>query len=405
VNTRSDSNKKSVLMVLQSEFPPDIRIEKEAKTLIQHGYDVHLLCNSYSDRQYVTEECNGIKVHRLPGISKLEKINKIVNIPFPGNPRWIKFIKKYIRRIKPDVLHVHDLPLMITAIRLGRKYGIPVVFDRHEDYPEALRMWNQKGILAKTIKHPSIITKIEKYSIRQADHIIVVVDEAKEKLIDMGTQENKVSVVSNTVDESDYLEPEKQEEDQLMTIVYTGTFSPSRGLETAVEGMAEIKTMLPGSRLVLVGDGADKSVKRNLKERAHELNLENDVVFTGWSSRDVMWGYIRKASVCIVPQPSHPFTDNTIPHKLFEYMLYGKPVVVSDAKPLKRIVEECQCGAVFKSKSPKSFAQAVMQCYENKEVYGKNGKVAVKRKYNWGSDADVLLSVYEQLLNTNNGEM
>jgi len=390
---------KRVLMVLQSEFPPDVRIEKEASALLEHGYEVHLLCNRYSDIRDSTEVYNNINVHRLPVISKNTKVNKLINIPFPGNVRWYKFIRKYVDQIKPDVIHVHDLPLMVTAIRIGRKYNIPVLYDRHEDYPEALRMWKQRGVIAKTIKHPSLIQKIENYSIRNADQIIVVIDEAKAKLESMGVPQEKVSVVSNTVDESDYIELQQQQDEGAITIVYTGTFSPSRGLETAVEGMTILKDLLPNSRMILVGDGADKSVKRNLEKYVRDNNLTDYVHFTGWATNETMWKYIRSATICIVPQPSHPFTDNTIPHKLFDYMLYGKPVVVSDAKPLKRIVQESNCGMVFTSRSAEDFARAVTECYKERENLGKNGREAVKKRYNWSYDAKNLLEVYNNIHN------
>lgn len=389
---------KRILMILQSEFPPDVRIEKEGRTLLQHGYEIHLLCNKFKESGDVRELINGIHIHRISVVSKSNKVNKLLNMPFPGNYRWYNFIKEKIGEIKPDIIHVHDLPLMMTGIKLGRKFNIPVIFDRHEDYPEALRMWKQSGIVAKTIKHPAVVQQIERYSVRNADHILVVIDEAKEKLEKMGISGEKISVVSNTVVETDYIESPYQKNENAITIVYTGTFSPSRGLETAIEGMVHVKSDLPESRLVLVGDGADKSVKENLEELARNLNLEKDIIFTGWATRDVMWDYIRKASVCIVPQPSHPFTNNTIPHKLFEYMLYGKPVVVSDAKPLKRIVGENNCGTVFKSRSPESFAQAVIDCYRNKENFGLNGKNAVKNKYNWETDGKTLIHAYENLL-------
>ena len=38
---------KKVLMLLQSEFPPDIRLEKEIKALSDANISVSLLCNQY----------------------------------------------------------------------------------------------------------------------------------------------------------------------------------------------------------------------------------------------------------------------------------------------------------------------------------------------------------------------
>ncbi|MDZ7345428.1 MAG: glycosyltransferase WbuB, partial [candidate division KSB1 bacterium] len=89
--------------------------------------------------------------------------------------------------------------------------------------------------------------------------------------------------------------------------------------------------------------------------------------------------------------------DSTIPHKLFQYMLLEKPVLVSDAAPLKRIVEECKCGKVFRSDDPKHFSDMIQTLYESSESYGANGKRWVEKKYNWENTSKNLITLYSSI--------
>ena len=40
------ANKKHILMILQADYPPDIRLTKEIAALTEQGYKVFLLCNN-----------------------------------------------------------------------------------------------------------------------------------------------------------------------------------------------------------------------------------------------------------------------------------------------------------------------------------------------------------------------
>jgi glycosyltransferase involved in cell wall biosynthesis len=80
-------------------------------------------------------------------------------------------------------------------------------------------------------------------------------------------------------------------------------------------------------------------------------------------------------------------------------MYMRKPVIVSSAKPLKRIVEETNCGLIFESGNPENFADIVLQLQDSDERLrlGENGYQAVINKYNWQHDAKRLVSLYEQI--------
>ena len=76
---------KKILMLSQTLFPPDIRLEKEIKTLNEAGYDVTVICNKF-DRTRDTD-FKYCKIERLSVPFRKPFLNKIINFPFFFNPR------------------------------------------------------------------------------------------------------------------------------------------------------------------------------------------------------------------------------------------------------------------------------------------------------------------------------
>lgn len=386
-----------ILMLLQSEFPPDIRLEKEIRTLVNSGFDVSLLCNQYD--KVISPEFSFGNVIRVKAIFRNREINKIINFPFFLNPQFIYYLFKTYLQLKPDFVHAHDLPMMPLAIILKLFFGTKIIFDMHENYPQALRVFEKKGLINFIFKNPVLAEKLEKFAINQADRIIVVVEENKERLIKLGISNEKIVIVSNTVDletfklNSKYIVDLSKYKNKYV-ILYSGTVSPERGLDTPIEAMKYLKNDSLEFLLIILGDGKSVDILNNIIVKNE---LENDVELLEWCGHEKLPDYISRANLCIIPQPNNDFINTTIPHKLFEYMAIGKPVLVSDSVPLKRIVEESNSGLVFQSKNSQDFAEKVRELYKSGIDYGKNGRKAVEQKYNWAYDAKNLVKMYQNL--------
>jgi glycosyltransferase involved in cell wall biosynthesis len=127
------------------------------------------------------------------------------------------------------------------------------------------------------------------------------------------------------------------------------------------------------------------------------LKISEFILFVGWVDYMLFPTYISLANVCIIPQPSNPFIDTTMPNKIYEYMAMGKPVLTSDAIPLKRVIQECQCGETFKSNSATDFYKMLLKIKKSRKPYGVNGKRAVEKKYNWVISSRTLRRLYRNL--------
>lgn len=403
-------------MLLDRFFPPDIRVEKEARTLLKANHEVFLLSRG-KDGVPSEELVEGIRVIREKVPQNLSK-RTLRTLPKRGghylwrqvsfvDPFWKKILENAISEYQIEALHIHDLPLVSTGLSVAHKLNIPLIADLHENYPEAVR---QSRMTTKPVQRILNLAtplwrwkRLERFCVQQADRVITVVDEAKQHYVsDCGIPSGKVTVVMNTED-LDYFHSLPIKEDIVkkyqpyFTISYVGGFGWHRGIQTAISAMPEILHQIPNARLVLVGTGANES---DLRELARKKKVEPAVEFTGWQDFNLVPSYISASRICLIPYIRSGNTNASCPHKLFQYMAMGKPVIASSMDSLRRIIIETGSGMTYPSGNTDALAEAVIKIYRDRDLairMGEAGKRAVKEKYNWEAEGKKLIKLYKDL--------
>lgn len=401
---------KKILMLLNAPYPADIRVKKETDALIKAGFEIHLLCLRKKD-QSKTELFEGIHVHRIDAGKNNYQLafwDVVMSLQFV-HPKFKNKMRQIVAEEKIERVHVHDLPLVGTALSLRNELGLKVVADMHENYPEALRTWFawKKNPLVRIknslFMNPKRWTHFENLACVQSDHVIAVVEEMRDRIIkEHSVKENKITVVTNTEDVSFVQQPVDTAVYNSLKgkfiITYSGGIGPHRGVDTAIKAMEQLKNEA-NIQLAIVGFGSP-SVMDSLKSLVTELQLTS-VHFLGYQPFSKFYGYMSLADVNVIPHQSNGHTDNTVPHKLFQGMMAGKPLLVSSSAPLKRLVERYQSGLVFSAGDPLDFAEKVLTLYKDSslcEKLGNNGKhVTLHENVNWDHDQQALINLYNTL--------
>jgi len=392
-------------MILKSTIPPpDIRVEKEAGTLLASGHDVYLLLERKGGEE-VEEVVYGIKFNRLVHMGKLrEKLHRYTFSFTFKDAMWHRAIERFAVANRVEVLHVHDLPLVGEAVSVGKKLGIPVVADLHENYPAGLQVWYTSRFKKWTIYNFRRWAKYEREVLRKVDRIVVVIEESKERIKGLGISEDKIYVVPNTASKERIdIEPVEEIIDRYrdnFVVSYIGGFAPHRGLDIVVKSAGYLKDRIENLKVVLVGN-RNRKYMNYLKALAERLGCEQLVDFPGWQSFKRIWSYIRVSDICLVPHARNPHTDTTIPHKLFQYMMLAKPVIVSDCPPLRRIIEDSGGGLWFRYNDSGELADKIFYLYRNGEkrkMIGQAGQQAFYDRYNWDATSRPLVDLYDRLM-------
>lgn len=398
-----------VLLVTACPFPPEIRVLKEARSLYEAGYGSAVLCPPMTGRP-ARETWNGIDIFRPESLAAAAStLDKLLYQATFFSPAWYHAVRAVVEEFRPSALHVHDIWLARTVF--AARAGVKVVIDLHENMPAAVVEYlkGYRGALKlfnRTVKARSRVLRYERAVLRRSDRTLVVVDEAADRVRaeHAGLAPDKVVVVENleskhflTAPDSDGISP-----DDTPSILYIGGFGPHRGLDTLIEAMKYLKSWNVTVRLDLIG--ARPGTYRNmLAELIARLDVGSHVNMVEWVPAEKVLCYIRSTTIGAVPHHSNPHTDTTIPHKLFQYMIAGTPVLVSTSAPLARTVTAARAGGVFRAGDAEHCAEvirAMLREPDRLRECGANGRAYVIRDgHNWEDEAaPELIRVYDALL-------
>jgi glycosyltransferase involved in cell wall biosynthesis len=383
-------------IIWKNDYPWDVRVEKIARSLLACGHDVCIL-SANSQGRTRSETLDGLHIRRLPATPN-RWLNSVISIPFYLNPFWFLLGYQEVMRERIDLLIVRDLPLILVGVWLKKRFHVPLILDMAEDYPamyrESIEVGGWRAWIHRIFKNPALMAAVERRSLGLVDHTLVVVEESARRLQGQyGIPAARLSVVSNTP-RLENLEPIATSAGRVarswLQVIYTGLVQDARGLEDVVEALARLHARGLDIRCKVVGDGP---YLPRLAKLVKDKELEGAIEFTGWVAHRELAQHVHEADIGIIPHPKNDHTDTTVPNKLFDYMGCGKPVVVSNAAPLERIVNGERCGLVYTAGSPESLAEVLARMEADPaalEQMGRNGADAVRRRFHWERDAGVL---------------
>jgi len=390
-------------MVLDASFPPDPRVENEAVSLVENGHDVFLFCLSYSKEQK-NELINGINVKRYHSNKFEYKLSALAyTIPIYTFLMQQK-VRKFIKETKVQVLHIHDIRVAEAVFKANKQKKLPIVLDLHDNLPEVMKQYpHLQKFPGKYLISPKKWKNKEEEFISKADKVITVSPEFIKTLkTRLPAQKSKFVLVPNTIRTSFYKNFTVDQSildkyEKHFVLLYLGDTHLRRGLQTAIAAIPKLRKEIPNIKLVIVGKNTTDSI---LKKEVKHLKIEKFVDFEGWKDVTLFQSYIKASDVCISPLHRNLQHDVAYANKIFQYMSFAKPLLVSNAIAQKKLVTKKHSGLVHNEKDSVDFSLKVIQLYEDKglrEKLGKYGEDFIKNEFSWEITCQKLLNLYNNL--------
>ncbi|WP_129645424.1 glycosyltransferase family 4 protein [Peristeroidobacter agariperforans] len=137
---------------------------------------------------------------------------------------------------------------------------------------------------------------------------------------------------------------------------FIGTFVGSIDLATVVNA-AKLLADRTDLQFVLAGSGEQEASLRALAQGA------DNIVFTSWVNQQQLAAIASRAWVGLGAYKKGALMSLT--NKIFEYMAYGLPVVLSLPGEAQRLIEQARCGVFYEPGSAESLARQLRQLLDS----------------------------------------
>lgn len=172
------------------------------------------------------------------------------------------------------------------------------------------------------------------------------------------------------------------------TVFAAGRVSMQKGFDMLVEAVPMVLGYFPGTKFIISGSGAEMD---GVVRRAHELGVAHAIRFCGTLPRQDYIDVMRAIDVVALPSRNEPFGLVAL-----EGWAAGKPVVATTAGGPAEFVWHDVDGFLVDA-NPGGLAHGIgslLADHDHCRALGRNGRVAVERKYNWTTVADYTEGVY-----------
>lgn len=312
----------------------------------------------------------------------------IINNPFPvlKTYAWYPYLIRKLRNYKFDI--VHNPTQFPTIFRLKQKYIITVhdliQFTLPQDRPARKIIF--KLLFPRTLK--------------TADKIIADSNCTKKDLISyFNIPEEKIRVILLAADgkfkrlnKEEIKEVKQKYNLNFPFILYVGTWEPRKGIPSLIRAFYKLKKKNIHYKLVITGKKGWKY--KEIFETIDKLNLQNDVVFTGYVSDEDLPALYNAADLFVYPSLYEGFGLPPL-----EAMACGTPVITSNTSSLPEVVGDA--GIMVDPYDVDGLADAMHKVLTNDGLREDMIKKGLKRAkmFSWEKCAKEMLDVYEEVYN------
>jgi len=372
---------KQILMLLSNAFDPDPRVHREARALVDAGYQVTILCWDRDRKCQAEEVVDGIRLLRVYVDSTHGRgASQVVYLA----AFWAKAFAAG-RKVTFDIVHAHDFDTLPLGYALARWKGTKLVYDSHESYVDMVH--TLPGVIRTAIWHA------ENFLLKRADLVITVGDILKEFLQGRGAR--NICVVGNWQDPEQFVFAEQElaaERERLgirpgQKVI---AFIANLGAERRIPELIAAVSQTPDAFLILGGNGPGAE-----QAKAAAATCPN-IAYLGYVQPQRVPFYTALADIVFYGfDPANPNARFSAPNKLFECLAAGKAMLTGDFGEIGRIVREMQCGVIIPDYDVARIRAAIEGlCGEVLSEYSRNARRAAGERYSWPRAAEILLANY-----------
>ena len=369
-----------ICMIAFSNLHFDFRIFREAKALNAAGHRISIVAAAFDEKPLRGWE--NFEIHLIP-------VDLSTSLKF-SYPYFWRRANQLLTTLGADAYHAHDLDTLWPAARAAKHFDAPLIYDSHELWTEQSSLVHRPGIRA-------LWACMERILIRKVDYTITVSPSIAHSIQERYNLDN-VTVLRNfppyrPPEKSDRIRSELNLPPETPIVLYQGGFLTENGLREQIDAAAG----LTGVVFVLIGGGPCEAA---LKKQVIQAGLQDKIYFIPRVPFQDLHSYTCSADLglCVIKKTGKSFFYS-IPNKLFEYLMAGLPVLVSNFPEMQAMVGKAGAGDAVDPMDVAAIRRSICGILRDESKLRAYSEAALRaaRRYNWERESGKLIQLYATL--------
>ncbi len=387
------------ILIISQVFPPkrggvQTAAYNTAKFLGKLGHKVVVITSKWANERRKFHEMDGFLVYRFKSYNppELKGITQVSSLRF--NPKMLLKLPKIIRKHKIQLIHAQGrlfpiswLTTIMNKFVLKRPMFVNV---------QGRLELGISGIIENVFD--KIVTKhvYQKY----LNKIICVSESLKERLLKLDIKENKLTVIPNGVDTSEfqnlphanffnnYLDGKKD----YKKVIFVGRLDAQKGVEYLIRAIPYVIKNYQKVHFFILGNG---NLEFMLKNLAAELDILKNITFLDMIPLENMPEFYSSADIFCLPSIHEGF-----PLSIAEALSIGLVIVASATEGIPEAITENINGYLASPRNISQLSQKLIKALtlnaeKIKVIQGNNIKLA-RSKYSWENIVKDIIDIYQE---------
>lgn len=389
--------------------------ENAREAYAKNGFEMELYCPvpTRGIDQETRKKYKKIKYEeKLDGHLKIHRFNLLAE----GKNPIIRALRYFVCNFKHyhygsrakniDVISVGSTPPTqgFMAALIKKKLKVPFIYNLQDIFPDSLV---NTGLTKKGSILWKIGRKIEDFTYKNADKIVVISEDFKKNIMEKGVPEEKIQIIYNWVDENEVVNIERENnplfqkynlDPNKFYICYSGNVGYTQNMDMLCELAKELEEN-SNIGFVIVGDGAYKT---QLMQIIELKRIKNITLIPRQDYSDISYVFSLGDMGLVISKKG--VGTNSVPSKTWSIMSASRPVLASFDKgsELDKIITENKCGICVEADDKEALKKAILLASEDKKSLtkiGENGRKFIMnnltREIGTAKWVDVIKSVVE----------
>ena len=345
-------------------------------------HDVHVFAHLNNDTVFHPDYYGGANIHYISTPHCLLKLKGFILGKIISSLHFSFKSYGLIHRLKPDVIHVQHTEQSIEAFLARIIDNIPYCIAFHGEW--------ENGIL-----FPKFLSRIWKYypNIRFAS-CITALTEIRANEIKEGLAYQPL-IIPNGVDSKLFYPNSIQTNVSFkpLKLITVSRLTNVKRINDVIIALSKAIVVNKNIHLTVVGDGEEAD---SLKQLVAELNLEGNVLFTGFITQEEKIKHLQDSHIFLIPSLYEGF-----PLTILEAFATSLPVIATPVSSVSELVIPDKTGFVVPFCSPESISDTLIKIINlTSDEYNQMRENCrnLAEQYDWGKVAEEYERIYSNML-------